>query len=126
MGDAKSSVSGTGPTPTKQPSIEDRMAQVEKALTLLASAKKGKKGKKGKKKKKEALEEVKGILMPGNLISQMQGIRDELSRLIIIKEGEAETEGDGERPENVRKLSRLRGAYGILSDAQNELSDMYD
>jgi len=72
MGDTKSSVAGSGPTPTKQPSIEDRMALVEKALTLLASTKKGKKGKKGKKKKKEALEEVKGILMPGNLIGKMQ------------------------------------------------------
>lgn len=119
MGDTRDSVVGKGPAPTPQPNVEDRIGALEKAFSFLSSGKKGKKG------KKKALQATQGTLLPGNLISQMQGIMDELSKLIIIKLKDVETEGDAMRADNLRKVAKLKTAYTLLMDVQNELSDMY-
>lgn len=59
----------------------------------------------------------------GNLRDQVKRIADEVSRLTSIKDGDAASEGEAERPENVRKAGLLRAAHSLLRSAANLLED---
>ena len=59
----------------------------------------------------------------GNLIEQMQELRDEVSRLTAIKDDDTLKEGDTAKAENTRKAGTLRAVHSLLTAAQTLLED---
>ena len=59
----------------------------------------------------------------GNLVGELQGLRDEVSRLTVIKDDDTQTEGDVAKPENTRKAGTLRAVHSLLTSAQILLED---
>jgi len=118
MGEAKDVVQGSGPKPTPPPGA---LPKENRALDELSS--RGKETKKEKKRRKKR--EVEGIIPAegGNMINRVQGLRDEISRLIVNKEHDVENEGPSAKPDNVRKVAQLRSAYQALTIGQNNLED---
>ena len=117
MGDVRNSVQGSGPKSTPEPSVSSmgaRLATIEAFL-------RGKKGKKNKDK----FPDIPAYLSEGSLIAQVKGIKDEVSRLIEVKDKDTANEGDVARVDNVRKSEQLKSVYKMLTSAQNTLEDMY-
>ncbi len=59
----------------------------------------------------------------GNLIAQVQELRDEVSRLTAIKDDDAANEGASLQAENTRKAAQLRAVHSLLTSAQVLLED---
>lgn len=70
----------------------------------------------------EVKDAVKGTAKPkpktGNLIDQVQELRDEVSRLTAIKDDDALNEGAASLAENTRKAAQLRAVHSLLTSAQ--------
>jgi hypothetical protein len=59
--------------------------------------------------------------LDGPLCDRVLQLRDEISRLTIVKDEDVLAEGDGSRAENQRKASVLRAAYDLLNGAHRVL-----
>ena len=79
----------------------------------------------------EVKEAVKGSAPPpasnpalgGNILQQLQGLTDEVSRLTSIKDNDVMTEGDAAKPENTRKAGTLRAVASLLRASKTLLED---
>ena len=58
-----------------------------------------------------------------NLVDELHGLREEISRLTAIKDNDALTEGDDARADNVRKAAQLRAAHTLLTSAATLMED---
>lgn len=123
MGDVKNSVKGSGP---KYTSAAPSNSSLDARVGLLESLLSGfRKKSKDKDKDKDGLPDIPVYLGEGSLISQVKGLKEEVSRLIDIKDKDTTDEGDIARVDNVRKAEQLRSVYKLLTNAQNTLEDMY-
>jgi len=59
----------------------------------------------------------------GNLLEQLRELKDEVSRLVGIKDDDTLSEGDTEMPENARKAATLRAVHGLIRAAERLLED---
>jgi hypothetical protein len=83
-----------------------------------------------RKKMGEVKEEVKGKglasksqLKGDNLVESIKALRDEISRLTVIKDDDTAKEGKEKAAENTRKAGTLRAAHSLLTAAQTLLED---
>jgi len=58
-----------------------------------------------------------------NLTDQARTFAAELSRLTVIKDDDVLSEGEGERPENIRKAAQLRAAHALMTHVIALLED---
>ncbi len=133
MGDVKDTVQGSGPKKAlPPPPPADVKPKKETVIKRVFKKKKYKRTVEKLEAKVETLEaqlkaerktKAAGIIGEGNLVSQVQGIRDEVSRCISIKEDDVEAEGDALRAENESKVVMLQSAYNLLTKAQHMLED---
>jgi hypothetical protein len=59
----------------------------------------------------------------GNLIAQMEELREEVSRCTEIKDEDVLKEGDDEKAENLRKAGLLRAVHSLLTSSQRLLEE---
>ena len=58
-----------------------------------------------------------------NLITLFENLQGKISELITIKDSDTLSEGDKEKPENVRKAGLLRGVHSLTTSAKTLLED---
>jgi hypothetical protein len=58
-----------------------------------------------------------------NLVDHFASLREEVSYLIEIKDTDTYSEGDEEKPENIRKAALLRSVHSLLTASQTLLED---
>ena len=58
-----------------------------------------------------------------NVLEQVKDLRDEVSRLIAVKDEDTEIEGATAAPENIRKAASLRASHTLLTAIQTLLED---
>lgn len=64
-----------------------------------------------------------GAAASDGLVARIDALRDEISRLTVIKDGDVNTEGPEARAENIRKAALLRAGHSLATSIKALLED---